>query len=270
MELTPGRERCLEILIPLLAFGSTLGGIVLWQAGLLAEIQYAALGGFLASCLLAYLAWLLPRKDIVALSTPLYGLIFLVTPIDYAGGVILQILYAAGLTILVARLHYRFGHRSGHQVDDGSLEGPLRDYADRVAGTVSPVTPEQARSIGAVVIRFSTADYKETGRLADRARADLEGAGGPEILRRALSIVSEHARTTDESLPLPVSFLTFSPGQEPFLAHPVPAGADPEQQFMTALYNALILLFVTAWSGSPSDRGQQLHCRNFAGNLYRR
>ena len=101
-----------EALVPLLAFGSTFLGIVLWDAGILAEIQYAGAGGFLASCLLAYLAWIRPRKDIVSLTTPIYGFIFLVTPTDYTGGVTLLLLYACGLTVLVIRLHYRFGSGS--------------------------------------------------------------------------------------------------------------------------------------------------------------
>ena len=99
----------LEVLVPVLAFGSTVTGIALWEmTGLRFEIQYAAAGGFLASCLLAYLAWHRPRKDIVSLTTPLYGFLFLVTAIDYYSGVLLQLFYAVGLTILVIRLHYRF------------------------------------------------------------------------------------------------------------------------------------------------------------------
>jgi hypothetical protein len=47
------RSRYLGALVPLLAFGSTLTGIALWNAGMQFEIQYAAFGGLLASCLLA-------------------------------------------------------------------------------------------------------------------------------------------------------------------------------------------------------------------------
>ena len=162
------RQRTLEIGVPLLAFGFTLAGILLWQAGTRFAFQYAASGGFLASVLLAYLAWNLPRKDIVALSTPLYGLIFLVTPIDYAPGVILQLIYAAGLTVLVVRLHYRFGSSGLCTGGTRELAGPLRQYVDRVTADVPVLQPHQARSAGAVVIRYSTGDYAEASRRADR------------------------------------------------------------------------------------------------------
>ena len=50
-----------------------------------------------------------PRKDIVALSTPLYSFIFIAVPTDVFSSVVLEVLYAASLTILLVRLKYRFG-----------------------------------------------------------------------------------------------------------------------------------------------------------------
>ena len=264
------RQRTLEIGVPLLAFGFTLAGILLWQAGIRFAFQYAASGGFLASVLLAYLAWNLPRKDIVALSTPLYGFIFLVTPIDYAPGVILQLIYAAGLTVLVARLHYRFGTSGLCTGGTHELAGPLRQYVDRVAADVPVLPPHQAQSVGAVVIRYSTGDYAEASRLADRARNELAGAEGAEILHQALAIVREHAMNTEQGLNLPAGFLTFPPGKEDLLAHPVPADPDQETLYMTNLYNALLLLYATAWQGSPADRDQLLLCREFAEKILSR
>ena len=264
------RQRTLEIGVPLLAFSFTLAGILLWQAGTRFAFQYAAAGGFLASVLLAYLAWNLPRKDIVALSTPLYGLIFLVTPIDYAPGVILQLIYAAGLTVLVVRLHYRFGSSGLCTGGTRELAGPLRQYVDRVAADVPVLQPHQARSAGAVVIRYSTGDYAEASRRADRARNELAGAEGAEVLQLALGIVREHALNTEQGLNLPSAFLNFPPGQEHLLAHQVPADPDQETMYMTTLYNALLLLYAAAWQGTPADRDQLLLCREFAEKIFSR
>jgi hypothetical protein len=133
-----------EALVPLLAFGSTILGIVLWNAGVHFEIQYAGAGGFLASCLLAYLAWLRPRKDIVSLTTPIYGFIFFVTPIDYTGGVVIHLLYAGGLTVLVIRLHYRFG-KSASDVGKNLAAGPHRDYVESTRDTFTTLDPVQRR-----------------------------------------------------------------------------------------------------------------------------
>ena len=83
--------------------------IISFSQGLLLDFRYPALGCVLASFVLAYLAWIRPKKDIVALSTPIYSLIFFVVPTEYMSGIILQLLYAVSLTILLVRLKYRFG-----------------------------------------------------------------------------------------------------------------------------------------------------------------
>ena len=124
------RSLYLAALVPLLAFGGTLAGIALLNAGVQFEIRFAAAGGFLASCLLAYLAWTRLNKDIVALSTPIYGFIFMVTPIDSTGGVALQLLYACGLTILTARLYHRFG--TGERLSWGNGHPRQNAKADRL------------------------------------------------------------------------------------------------------------------------------------------
>ena len=67
-------------------------------------------GCVLASCFLAYLAWVRPKKDIVALSTPIYSFLFFIVPTDYSTGIVLQLLYAVSLTILLVRLKVPLRH----------------------------------------------------------------------------------------------------------------------------------------------------------------
>jgi hypothetical protein len=96
-------NRYLWTLIPIIAFGSTLIGAA---AGLLAG---GTAGCFLASCVLAYLAYQKPKKDIVSLLTPLYAvLIFFNGSIEPTLLLPIQVLYAASLTVLVFRLNARF------------------------------------------------------------------------------------------------------------------------------------------------------------------
>jgi hypothetical protein len=262
----PWFERYLEIAVPLVSFGVTFAGILLWQAGITIGFQYFSAGCLAGSCILAYLAWIRPRKDIVALSTPLYAFIFFVVPTEYAPAVMLQVLYAASLTILLVRLKYRFGETTRSSTGETFLPGSLRAYVDRVAGAVPVLSPEQARLTGSVVVRFSTGEYAEAARLADRAGDQLAGVDGTGVLIQALAIVSEQAATTDRCAPRPEAFLTFSPAQEPLLAHPVPAGTDREPAYTVTLYNALLVLFAAAWLGAPADH-DLLVCRTFAQKL---
>jgi hypothetical protein len=258
------RHRYAEALVPLLAFGTTLAGIGLWQAGMRFEVQYAAAGGFFASCLLACIAWLRPRKDIVSLSTPIYGFLFLVTPIDYAGGITLQLLYASGLTALVIRLHYRFppGIPGGSSGPD--LPGPLKTYVGSTRDAFTGPGPAAGHRAAEAFFWFSGGEYR---RAADVSHADglRNGASGP--LARAFGIVREHADLLDKNLPRPAMFLTFLPEDDALLARPLPAAGDPDREFEAQLDNALLLLYSTAWHASPADRPSLLALQGFAGKL---
>src|SRR5512138_538498 len=204
------------MLVPILAFGSTLAGMALWSSGILTEIQYAAIGGFAASCPLAYLAWTRLHKDIVALSTPIYGFIFLITPIDYSGGVALQLVYAAGLTVLAARLRYRFGPVTTAAMAGGLEQGPLFTYVESGA---SGDQPGVAAGHAAAAAFFSFAEG-EYARAAELSRGAACAAGTPEILARAFSILREHAELLEHDRPRPVTYGKFLPADAPFLAKP--------------------------------------------------
>jgi hypothetical protein len=94
------------ILVPMIAFGGTLIG---WAT----DISAIGIAGcVLASFLLAYLAYLKPKKDIVSLLTPLYAvLIFFNDSFDPTLLLPIQTLYAASITILVLRLNARFSRK---------------------------------------------------------------------------------------------------------------------------------------------------------------
>lgn len=87
-----------------LALGLSVAGIAGWESA--ADLGRA--GCVLGSILLAVIAYLKPRKDIVALLTPLYALIIFFLDPDLGKTVLMQILYAISLTILAVRLERRF------------------------------------------------------------------------------------------------------------------------------------------------------------------
>jgi hypothetical protein len=241
-----------EVLVPLLAFGGTLAGMVLWNAGVQFEFQYAAAGSFLASCLLAYLAWNRVHKDIVALSTPIYGFIFMVTPIDYTGGVALQLVYACGLLILAARLRYRFGAGVPGGIPSRELlPGPLLTYVESTRDLLSALEPVTGRSAALAFISFSEGDY---GRAAELSHAAVCHEGTPAIVLRAFSILREHAELLEKDQPLPVTYRTFLPEDAALVAKPLPGPGDPDREAEIQMDNALLLLYSAAWHASPEDR----------------
>jgi hypothetical protein len=253
------------LLVPLLAFGSTLAGIALHDAGMLAEIQYAAAGGFCASCLLAYLAWTRLHKDIVALSTPVYGFIFLATPIDYTAGVALQLLYACGLTVLTARLFHRFGTGSPESVQaTGLAAGPLSAYIESAGDAFAVLGPAAGHSAAAAFISFSEAEYRKAADLSHAASCQ-DGIPAPVV--RAFSILRQHAELLDDNQPRPVTYLTFFPDDAALLAKPLPGSGDPDREFEIQMDNALLLLYCAAWHASPDDRPALVVSQPFARKL---
>jgi hypothetical protein len=254
-----------EALVPLLAFGSTILGIVLWNAGILAEIQYAGIGGFLASCLLAFLAWLRPRKDIVSLTTPIYGFIFLVTPIDYTGGVVLQLLYACGLTVLVTRLHSRFGTGGPDRTSATELAaGPLKTYVGSTLEAFTALDPVTGHSAAAAFMSFSEGEYQKAADLS-HAAACHDGTPAPVI--RAFDILRQHAELLEKDLPRPETCLGFLPEDASLTAKSLPDAGDADRVFETMMDNALLLLFSAAWHASPADRPSLLSSQAFAQKL---
>jgi hypothetical protein len=250
-----GSTLYLEIAIPLTAFGCTLAGIILWQAGITIDFQYFAVGCLAGSCILAYLAWIRPRKDIVSLTTPLYAFIFFVVPTDYAAGVILQLLYAASLTILLVRLKYRFG--SGAPVMRVS-EGPLEWYVDRVQPLFTQPDPGSTYNAAVVFIRYAQGDYDNAARLAMSGNPGEPSTDGAGILARAFAIAAEQAVHSKSGGPVPTGFKNFLPEDAPFLFHPAGAGTDNELEYMAALENALLLLYAAGLASRDEEKKQAL------------
>jgi hypothetical protein len=105
-------------------------------------------------------------------------------------------------------------------------------------------------------------DYGEVARTAGQP-----GAGESPALGRAFAIVSEHATVLDRSLPRPDPFLTFLPEDARLLAIAPVQEESKEQQFDTALDNALLLLFSAAWNRAEADRPHLLACQAFLAKL---
>jgi len=257
----------LELAVPLFSFGGILIAFYLLNQGYLLSFRIAAAGCIIASIILAYLAWIRPKKDIVALTTPMYSIIFFVLPSDLIPDLILPILYAVSLTILLVRLKYRFG-KPGTAVTLGKeLGGSLKTYIDQTWELLKNISPGTAHNATLAFVQFAQGDYAKVARISETVTGNGDTAGCDQCLARAFSIVKEHAALLDKSLPRPFTYLVFNPEHADLLAKHLPPGHDDDHEFYLALDNALLLLYSAGWNGSKQDRPHLLARQAFAQKL---
>jgi hypothetical protein len=261
-----GRQRYLELLVPLLSFGITGIGIFLWQQGFVFNYQFFSLGCIISSCILAYLAWIRPHRDIVALTTPVYAFIFFLVPSDDISWIVLQLLYGVSLTALLLRLKYRFGSsapKSGTVEEDGILAA----YAGKVRETYPAIPPAIAGDAGLVFMRFSLGEYEAAARLA-ATRSQDPSVKPFEIPATAFAIVAEQAARTSTGIAAPDIFKKFSPDQYEVLYSIPKGGLDPEQEYTLCLDNSLLLLYAIALVHANEQRKQEvISFRKFARKI---
>jgi hypothetical protein len=257
----------MELGVPFFSFGGALIAILFDMQGLSLDFHIPALGCVIASWFLAYLAWIRPRKDIVALSTPIYSFIFFIVPTDYSVGILLQLLYAVSLTLLLVRLKYRFGKPGTAASLGKELGEPVKTYIGQTRDAFSGISPEAAHRAAVVFVRFAEGNYDEA---AQSSRFVLQAGENPDavsLLLRAFSIIREHSESLHTSMPRPVTFLTFSDKDRSLLAKSGVPEQDDDIEFFTALDNALLLVYSVAWNNSEPDRPHLLACQAFAQKL---
>lgn len=259
----------LELAVPVFSFGGALLALFLSGAGSTLDVRYFAIGCVISSCILAYLAWIRPRKDIVALSTPIYAVIFFVAPSDMAVNIVLELLYAVSLTILLVRLKYRFGAAPVSCVAAGgkTLEEPLMGYCTALCGKFPEVSPAVSHLAAVGFIRFAQGDYRDVVDMADAAGAGGTDAATPPALVTAFAIIREQALLFDESLDQPEQFVEFSAADAGFLAKPIPPEDKTRERYEVSLENALLLLYAVAWNASGRDHPLLLTGQSFALKL---
>jgi hypothetical protein len=257
----------MELAVPLLSFGGALCAIFFWISGALLDFRISFFGCVLASWVLAYLAWIRPKKDIVALSTPIYSFIFIAVPTDIFSSVILQLLYAVSLTILLVRLKYRFGKPGTAESLGKELGGSLKTYTEQTRDLFSGISPEAAHRAAVVFVRFAEGNYDDAAQSSTAALCGGENPDPVSPLMRAFSIIREHSTLLHKSLPRPVTYLTFPEKDSSLLAIPQVPAHDDDEEFYTVLDNALLLVFSAAWNASERDRPHLLACQAFAQKL---
>ena len=260
-------HRWLELAVPVVSFGGILIAFSLLAQGYLLSFRIAAAGCIIASFILAYLAWIRPKKDIVALTTPLYSIIFFVLPSDLIPDLIVPILYAISLTILLVRLKYRFG-KPGTAVSMGKeLGGTLKTYIDQTREPLKNISPDMAHNATLAFVQFAQGDYAMVVRISATVAEQDANKEHMRSVSQAFAIVKEHAALLDKSLPVPYTYQVFNPEHANLLAKHLSPGQDDDHEFYLALDNALLLLYSAAWNGSEQDRSHLLARQVFAQKL---
>ena len=253
-------QRLLEFLVPILAFGPALLGVILWYHGLALNYSLFSAGCVLASLILAYLAWIRPRKDLVSLTTPLYALIFFAGSSDSLASLILQLFLAAGLVVLLIRLKRRFG--TGPEiVSEHTLDPRISSYITQF-GLVGHISSENARDAGNVFIQFARGNYQEASTNALIARRSLAKSDLSSLVDRALYIVGEQGTGLEKNAGAFEISTTFENSHMQFLAK---QGKENSDQL--TLDNALLVLYAAAYAGSPDNQATLEQFHDFAVKL---
>jgi hypothetical protein len=256
----------LELAVPFFSFGGALLALLFSGPGSAIDVRIFAAGCVFGSFALAYLAWIRPHKDIVALTTPIYSILFFMVPSDFSVNFILELLYSVSLTILLVRMKMRFGAAPETGGTGGkSLEDPLKTYCENLREQATGLSPEMAHSAAAGFARFAQGEYREAAEVADAA---MIGAGSWSPLATAFAIVREQALMMEESADRSENFLEFSATDAGLLAKPRPPEEKVHARLEVSLDNALLLLYAAAWNGSPADRSLLLTGQGFALKLF--
>jgi hypothetical protein len=250
------RDLILSIAVPAFSFGGTGVAILLQDYGYIENAGLFYWGCLIGSFILAYLAWGKPRKDIVSLLAPMYAIIIFLAAVEITPNIIMQLLFAASLTVLVVRLNIRFSTPLVKEQGEDPMEKYLYDYIHRITPFYRSIDRDTAHEIASAVLSFKFGLYPNTIESADTAVSRITGEGAAAAVRKALTIIRDRAVKLEHSEVKGYSALSFSPEEEQYLAIIIPAEQIENHENFT-LNNALVLTYAVAYLCSPDD-GQML------------
>jgi hypothetical protein len=250
------RELILSISIPVITFGGTGIGLLLEQQGVISDAGSFFWGSLAGSFLLAYLAWIKPRKDIVSLLAPLFAIIIFLFSVETKPTVFLQLLFAASLTIIMLRLNIRFSTPPDKGKEEDPMDKFLYAYMSRITPYFRSVDSNTAHEIASAVLSFKFGIFPNSVSSGEKAIARLKGEGAINTLRKALIIIRDRAEKLAESMVKAYSEKIFSADDFQYLPIALPPELIESPENFT-LDSALILCYAVAYLCSPDD-GQML------------
>lgn len=246
----------LTLAVPICAFGGLGLAVLLQGAGIIADAADFYWGSVAASVILAYLAYLKPRRDIVSLFAPFYALLIFIVPLETKASFLLQSLYAVSITLLLIRLHYRFSTPKIVPKEEEPMEKFLYDYIHRMTPLFRGIDPDTAHEIASAVLSFKFGLYAKTVNDAGKAASRIPKEGPGTVIEKALRIVRDRAAALEEARVGEFSPVRFDSEDAPYLAVVLREDQVENEDTLT-LDNALLLLYTAAYLQSPDD-GQSL------------
>lgn len=244
-------DRFFTIAIPVLAFGGILVAVGLQQAGIIADAGGFVWGSVAASFLLGYFAYIKPKKDIVAICTPLYGIILFLIPGEIPHTVLMQFLFAISITILLVRLNRRFGSLADIRSGD-PMEKFLRAYIDRIRPDTPAIPQKTAHEIASAFFAFKFGLFKNAIEECNLASPALPDGKIKGALSKALQIVRANAENLENSGVTADLSVAFSEEEKAYVAVNLPP-EKTEDPASLELDNALTLLYAVSMIASPED-----------------
>lgn len=103
----PLKEKTLSLIVLGLVWGGIGTALILSWMGIISDPGSFFWGCIAGSFVLAYLALQKKQLDMVSLLTPVYAIIIF-TCLDINPNLLLQVLYAASITVLLIRIHMNY------------------------------------------------------------------------------------------------------------------------------------------------------------------
>jgi len=246
-------ERMLTYATPVVSFGGILAAILLQETGVIADAGTFAWGCVAGSFMLGYLAYIKPKKDIVALCAPIYGVLFFLVPVEDTRPVWLQFLFAVSITILLIRLDRRFSSSADGKGGSKAMEHFLRDYIERIKQEfANNVRKKTAHEIASAFFAFKFGLYQNAIEECRLALTQIPEGGSSSALKKALQIVQLNAEDLENAQVNADTRAAFTESELPFVAIRLPQ-EKIEDPASLELDNALILLYAVAKNTSPDD-----------------
>jgi hypothetical protein len=245
-------ELLLTWAIPIVSFGGILVAVMLEETGVIENAGEFAWGCLAGSFMLGYLAYIKPKRDIVAFCAPIYGVIFFLVPVENPRPVLLQFLFAVSITILLVRLNRRFGSSADEEGGSKAMEQFLRDYIERIRPEFSNIRKKTAHEIASAFFAFKFGLYQNAIEECRLALTQLPEGGSSSALKKALQIVQLNAEDLENSQVEADTRAAFSESELPFVAIRLPKEKIEDPPSLE-LDNALILLYAVSKNTSPDD-----------------
>lgn len=245
-------ETFLTVSIPAVSFGGIIIAIALQKAEIIADAGTFAWGCVAGSVLLGYLAYIKPKRDIVSLCAPLYALLIFVVPMEFAPTLLMQVLFAASITILVIRLNWKFGSLTNTKGEPDPMERFLNDYIERLRPQYVTIKRKTAHEIASAFLAFKFGLYNNAVHECDLALTLIPNGECNDALKKALIIVRANAQDLDNAQVTPDLSVIFAENERPFIAVNLPP-EKIEDPGTLELDNALVLLYAVATLTSPDD-----------------